>query len=578
MNKKNIKKAFLFVLIFLCILFIITAAIYLNNVKIHEDLTVELKGGDYSPKINIVGITALNDSFDLPLSHPNTWQIRNAYFKKLLIKIEDPNGILKNINVVINGKSFTYDFFEIKHSVYKNKQFIKELPYQSSGSIMPKALYVSKSILNRLLGFNIYLNLLFVFIFYVIALWLIWKLSQNIIFRNKYVGFLNKTRIIKYSWLEIAKVLFFTILLLSLTEKVFLKYNESNKTSFTIDPLLGYSFSKDAIKNIDCDLSDNMILLKTRPTAKDIKRVKILITGGSTSDLTYDVENWPVYLLKLLEEKNYAADIYVGAVTGYNSGQELMKLLSDGLLIKPDVHISYSGINDVLSASYVSPYEQNNYNKTVKNKNPLIMPNTYNAFIPGRSVDLNIVERNEADNVAFFLNNICLMNSVAERNHFVFIGILQPYNDFKCVIGTLLDVFDNPNDLLILCDSIKNSSFYNENTQQSFVSEFYHNIPHLNSKQTNLFNILYEKWPERAFYAYYGLFRTKLFYRALDSRLDSTAYIYNFTNIFSNTNKNPFKDRCHIKSEFQPIVAVAILRILEEKGIFCNKMPKNKDL
>jgi len=242
------------------------------------------------------------------------------------------------------------------------------------------------------------------------------------------------------------------------------------------------------------------------------------------------------------------------------------------LLLAPH---SYSGINDVTTASYVTGYEQENYEKTFKNKKPLIMPNTFKAFTPGSNVSMEIVERNGPNNVDFFLNNVYLMNSLAEKNNHIFISILQPHNDFRCKIDTLLDCFDNPYDLLILCDSIKNSSFYNDITQQSLVLKFYHKIFHLNSKQTSLVKIYSKKWPERAFFAYYSLFRTKLFYRAMNSKMDSAAYIYNFTNIFSNTNKNPFKDRCHIKPEFQPIVAKEILKILENNGVFNNKVPKN---
>ncbi len=575
MNK--IKIFFLFVLISLCVLFVITAIIYLKNVKIYEDVKVELKGVNYGSKINIAGITVFNNIFDLPLSHPNIWQIRNAYFKKLVLKIEKPNDILNNFSVIINGRSFNYDLLELKRGVRKNETFVKEIPYHSNGNLIIMLRYVISTVLKHLFSLNIYLKLLIVFIFYILALWLIWKLSLQFNFRKKQINFFNKKRNIKYSWLEMTKLFFLTMLLLYITENVFHKYNEGNESFPSIDPLLGYSYNKDVIKNMDYDFSNNMILLKTKPIAKDTKRIRILITGGSTSDVSYDVENWPVYLLKLLEEKNYAADIYVGAVTGYNSGQELMKLLGDGLFIKPDVHISYSGINDALSASYVSSYEQNNYNKAFKNKMPWIMPHTINAFVTGSNVSMDIVERNEADKVDFFLNNISLMYSLAERNHYVFVGILQPYNDFRCVIDTLLDCLENPNDILQFEDSIQKNDFSHDLTKESVVCAFYDHFIRNNSRKADLTSTYNKIRPESDFSDYEKLFNTKLFYKAINSRIDRITYIYNFTNIFNKMSENPFKDRCHIKSEFQPIVAVAILRILEEKGIFCNKVPKNKD-
>jgi len=58
MNK--IKIFFLFVLISLCVLSVITAIIYLKNIKIYEDIKVELKGVNYGSKINLYGFARSN--------------------------------------------------------------------------------------------------------------------------------------------------------------------------------------------------------------------------------------------------------------------------------------------------------------------------------------------------------------------------------------------------------------------------------------------------------------------------------------------------------------------------------------
>ena len=74
---------------------------------------------------------------------------------------------------------------------------------------------------------------------------------------------------------------------------------------------------------------------------------RIVVLGGSTSDAgMYEnlVKSWPEYLA----EKFDNVVIYDGAISGYDSIRECLKLLSDVTQLKPDLIISYSGGNDVL--------------------------------------------------------------------------------------------------------------------------------------------------------------------------------------------------------------------------------------
>lgn len=75
--------------------------------------------------------------------------------------------------------------------------------------------------------------------------------------------------------------------------------------------------------------------------------VKIGILGGSTSDIDlYAETSWTECLRSILEEKDINATIYVGAEQGFSSSQELLKLCRDMILYRPDIVISYSGVND----------------------------------------------------------------------------------------------------------------------------------------------------------------------------------------------------------------------------------------
>ena len=74
---------------------------------------------------------------------------------------------------------------------------------------------------------------------------------------------------------------------------------------------------------------------------------KIAILGGSTSDSgAYSIKSWvQIFYERYCRNKNIT--VYNGAVVGYNSAQELIKLMRDIVYLKPDIVIAYDGYNDV---------------------------------------------------------------------------------------------------------------------------------------------------------------------------------------------------------------------------------------
>ena len=87
----------------------------------------------------------------------------------------------------------------------------------------------------------------------------------------------------------------------------------------------------------------------------------IAILGGSTSDpCHYPWKSWGECLWELTKEE-YA--VVVGAVAGYDSSQEVIKLLRDIIPLKPDLIISYSGVNDTMyNQSYINNYQKYLFN------------------------------------------------------------------------------------------------------------------------------------------------------------------------------------------------------------------------
>jgi hypothetical protein len=182
-----------------------------------------------------------------------------------------------------------------------------------------------------------------------------------------------------------------------------------------IDPLLGWSMSEERLRHTGFEVTDGFIVLRSHGESETLR---ILITGGSTSDLAVLDHNWPVILHEKLEERGIRSVIHVGAVGGYNSGQELLRLIRDGIHLRPHIHISYSGANEA-DPHFVTIHKRIWFRSLFIPKFPL-MPNTQMAIrkliSTGNVVRLveNAAGENSIDTdiTSFCLANMRLMNAV----------------------------------------------------------------------------------------------------------------------------------------------------------------------
>lgn len=290
------------------------------------------------------------------------------------------------------------------------------------------------------------------------------------------------------------------------------KFDSGKADYCEIDPLIGWKVPDQKLEEHGYLVKNNMILLKSRSDSCD-KIYHILITGGSTSDIYYENRNWPVYLQKLLQLKGYCADIYIGALAGYNSGQEVLKLIKDGLSIIPDIHISYSGANECPdNSSYITNYEQSAFESIICRRS-FFIPNTYqfitNLF-PGNKSVIKVLKREIRDSTfVFYKKNVEIMNAIAVNNKYSFIEILQPIN---------LDT---------------RSSKFKENTKEEKEKKY--------------------------------LSSHRVFYPLAINYAREQPYVYDLSGIFDHSDKNDvFIDYCHIKPDYQNIIAEKVFELLEK--------------
>ncbi len=104
-----------------------------------------------------------------------------------------------------------------------------------------------------------------------------------------------------------------------------------------IDPMLGYNRSGDELAGFKIYAG----------VAKGVK--KIIILGGSTTDYSFGgYKSWPELLHEKFVSNKIDATIYNGAIAGYFSAQEMIKVIRDCLSLYPDVIITFDGINDAV--------------------------------------------------------------------------------------------------------------------------------------------------------------------------------------------------------------------------------------
>ncbi len=271
-----------------------------------------------------------------------------------------------------------------------------------------------------------------------------------------------------------------------------------------IDQLLGWKMSNSEIEKRGYIIKHNFIFLYgSTPCSKP---VKILITGGSTSDVVLDNNNWPNHLHTLLNKKKICHEIYVAAVGGYSSGQELLKLIRDAKSFTPDIHISYSGANECFNSSYENFYLHDILKKMLADKS-LLFPNT--IFLLRNTILKNLKKPHLKEQMTFspdefWYDNMAVMNASALCRQYRFVAVLQPVKG----VGNHRDGDENDYNAHIDC--------------------------------------------------YKG------FYKKVGEKMynDSIIEYYNLSLLFDNFQEKVFIDDCHLLNKFQPEVAKAVFEII----------------
>lgn len=180
-----------------------------------------------------------------------------------------------------------------------------------------------------------------------------------------------------------------------------------------VDPLLGYSRSTD-INGFN----------HSGGSIGGKEDRKIICLGGSTTDYTlFGIKPWTGFLAELFERDGINFNVLNGGVIGYNSSQELLKLIRDGLEMEPALVISYSGVNDLGAIPTMQSGYLHDFWKT------LIQRSGSEATIfPVFSDGLSVLDdrKSQLDSAEYWYRNEKMMSNICKGFSIPFLGILQP--------------------------------------------------------------------------------------------------------------------------------------------------------
>lgn len=220
-----------------------------------------------------------------------------------------------------------------------------------------------------------------------------------------------------------------------------------------IDPHLAYAHgaNESRVERLSSDftwMDGFVVYAKNVQDIRTLQRPVILTLGGSTTDgVNYD-HSWPEHMARMLREGGMPGTVVNGGTGGYSTNQELLKLTRDGLEFKPDLVISYSGINDrgrysALPHPMTHSYQRNLLDTLTRSAQSPLLPSTVSAlqllggadaesrisYTLGIATDRTLGQQYE--------RNMQLMHAISESQGAEFIGFIQPYGYFRNADGAL---------------------------------------------------------------------------------------------------------------------------------------------
>lgn len=278
----------------------------------------------------------------------------------------------------------------------------------------------------------------------------------------------------------------------------------------------GYNFDMQKEYVLDPFLGYNFIaedeqLPGFRVFGKKDAKLKIVTLGGSTTDpCLYTFQSWSELLYKKLIEYGIDVCVFCGGCAAYKSSQELIKLMRDVIPLRPDIVLDYTGVNDstVTDSEYAFV---NSYQVQLFQYLSDFVPAVENGFIGKQTNKFVCGVKNSAPSWKQFEMNIRYMKILCEEQGIQYLAFLQPALPIKEKISA------------IERELVLNTNLFSPSPLLECARNFYSKKKHL------------------------------------------CMYMTDLTHIFDGN--DVYLDNCHVTEKGNDIIADAILKELEIRGI-----------
>lgn len=239
---------------------------------------------------------------------------------------------------------------------------------------------------------------------------------------------------------------------------------------------------------------------------------KIVVLGGSTTDgRLFPFKSWPEIMYEKINSNQLV--IYNAGVSGYTSAQELIKMIRDVVLFKPDMIIVYDGYNDTSEINACpGKYFDFIYLKKALDFAQEHMSHNWDFISKDEDNEENVSTIPIIGNFENWLMNIEMMHAIAVDRNIQFYSFLQP------MLSNKKNLTNKENGIL-------------------FEVENFHNL-----KKTSLMG--------------------KEFRNKIGSIIETHSYIYDLSDIFDN-HQDVYMDICHVREGANEIIATEILNRIE---------------
>ncbi len=204
------------------------------------------------------------------------------------------------------------------------------------------------------------------------------------------------------------------------------KYDHIKKYKYVADPTLGYSAVVLAKGEEGEEEYSGFVKYEYKDDSNKI--CTILTLGGSTTQSFFVREpTWSECLSRILTKKKIPHRILCGGIGGYSNIQEFLKLTRDGIMLQPDIVLSYSGVNNtnwLMDEEYpfIHRYQRAIFDKLKVKRHIKVGVDDISL---SASVNYGIKDQ-EYNPFQFWLMYERLMNSVCKELSITFKAYLQP--------------------------------------------------------------------------------------------------------------------------------------------------------